>query len=102
MPIWGRLADQLGSRPANLAGFAVFLLGSALAGLSRSMEQLIAFRAVQGLLRQVQPALAQAVGGVFAVGQMVAVAALVSGLLVPVGQAHDPAIRGERVTSSGS
>ena len=42
MPIWGRLADYLGRRPA-------YLVGSALAGLSRSMEQLIAFRALQGL-----------------------------------------------------
>ncbi len=49
MPIWGRLADQVGRRPAYLAGLALFLLGSALAGLSRSMEQLIAFRALQGL-----------------------------------------------------
>ncbi len=49
MPIWGRLADQVGRRRAYLAGLALFLLGSALAGLSRSMEQLIAFRALQGL-----------------------------------------------------
>jgi EmrB/QacA subfamily drug resistance transporter len=49
MPIWGRLADQVGRRPAYLAGLGLFLLGSALAGLSRSMEQLIAFRALQGL-----------------------------------------------------
>jgi EmrB/QacA subfamily drug resistance transporter len=49
MPIWGRLADQLGRRPAYLTGLGVFLLGSALAGASRSMEQLIAFRALQGL-----------------------------------------------------
>ncbi len=49
MPIWGRLADDLGRRPAYLGGLFVFLLGSALAGLSQSMEQLIVFRAVQGL-----------------------------------------------------
>ena len=49
MPIWGRLADQLGRRPAYLGGLGLFLLGSALAGASRSMEQLIAFRALQGL-----------------------------------------------------
>jgi EmrB/QacA subfamily drug resistance transporter len=49
MPIWGRLADQVGRRRAYLAGLALFLLGSALAGLSHSMEQLIAFRALQGL-----------------------------------------------------
>jgi EmrB/QacA subfamily drug resistance transporter len=49
MPIWGRLADQLGRRPAYLGGLGIFLLGSALAGASRTMEQLIAFRALQGL-----------------------------------------------------
>ena len=49
MPIWGRLADYLGRRPAYLIGLGLFLLGSALAGLSRSMEQLIAFRALQGI-----------------------------------------------------
>jgi multidrug resistance protein len=49
MPIWGRLADHLGRRPAYLIGLAVFLVGSALAGLSHSMEQLIAFRALQGI-----------------------------------------------------
>jgi EmrB/QacA subfamily drug resistance transporter len=49
MPIWGRLADHLGRRPAYLSGLAIFMLGSALAGVSQSMEQLIAFRALQGL-----------------------------------------------------
>ena len=49
MPIWGRLADHLGRRPAYLIGLGVFLAGSALAGLSQSMEQLIAFRALQGV-----------------------------------------------------
>lgn len=47
-PIGGRLADIAGRKPVYLAGLAVFVVGSALAGLSRSMEQLIAFRAVQG------------------------------------------------------
>jgi EmrB/QacA subfamily drug resistance transporter len=49
MPIWGRLADDLGRRAAYLGGLFIFLLGSALAGFSQSMEQLIAFRALQGL-----------------------------------------------------
>jgi len=49
MPIWGRMADLFGRRPTYLAGFAVFLVGSALSGLAQSMNQLIAFRTLQGL-----------------------------------------------------
>ncbi len=49
MPIWGRLADQLGRRRTYLAGLTLFLAGSALSGLSQSMTQLIVFRAIQGL-----------------------------------------------------
>ena len=49
MPLWGRLSDLFGRRPMYLTGLAVFLLGSALSGLARSMEELIAFRMLQGL-----------------------------------------------------
>jgi EmrB/QacA subfamily drug resistance transporter len=49
MPLWGRLADQLGRRGVYLVGLGIFLLGSALSGLSQSMTQLILFRAIQGL-----------------------------------------------------
>ncbi|HUO63583.1 MAG TPA: MDR family MFS transporter [Terriglobales bacterium] len=49
MPLWGRLADQLGRRGVYLAGLSIFLVGSALSGLSQSMTQLITFRAIQGL-----------------------------------------------------
>src|SRR6266536_141582 len=49
MPLWGRLADQLGRRRVIVTGLAIFLLGSVLSGLSLSMAQLIVFRAIQGL-----------------------------------------------------
>src|SRR5215475_744089 len=49
MPLWGRLADQLGRRRVYLTGLGIFLLGSALSGLSQTMTQLILFRALQGL-----------------------------------------------------
>src|SRR5437773_6130534 len=48
-PIYGKLSDLFGRRPVLLFAVAVFLIGSLLAGLSREMWQLIAFRAVQGL-----------------------------------------------------
>jgi EmrB/QacA subfamily drug resistance transporter len=48
-PIWGKMADLIGRRPAMFGGLALFILGSALSGVAHSMGQLIAFRALQGL-----------------------------------------------------
>ena len=49
MPLWGRVSDLLGRRRVYLVGLGVFLVGSALSGLSATMAQLIVFRALQGL-----------------------------------------------------
>jgi EmrB/QacA subfamily drug resistance transporter len=48
-PIYGKLSDQFGRKWLLLFGVAVFLLGSALSGLSQDMRQLIIFRGLQGL-----------------------------------------------------
>ncbi|MGC0420813.1 DHA2 family efflux MFS transporter permease subunit [Embleya sp. AB8] len=48
-PIWGKFGDLFGRKPMYLASIAVFLAGSALCGAARSMSELIAFRAVQGI-----------------------------------------------------
>lgn len=48
-PIWGKMADLIGRRPAMFGGLALFMLGSALSGAAQSMPQLIAFRIIQGL-----------------------------------------------------
>src|SRR5689334_4577746 len=48
-PIWGKLGDLLGRRITFLTSIAIFLVGSALCGMSQNMGELIAFRAVQGL-----------------------------------------------------
>jgi EmrB/QacA subfamily drug resistance transporter len=48
-PIYGKLGDMLGRKPVFLAAILIFLAGSMLAGLSQSMGQLIAFRALQGI-----------------------------------------------------
>lgn len=48
-PIWGKLGDLYGRRGVFLASIVVFLIGSAVCGLSQNMAELIGFRAVQGL-----------------------------------------------------
>ncbi len=48
-PLWGKLGDQYGRKIFFQAAIVIFLVGSILSGLSQSMIELIAFRAVQGL-----------------------------------------------------
>lgn len=48
-PLWGKLGDQYGRKFFFQLAIVIFLVGSALSGLSQSMLQLIAFRALQGL-----------------------------------------------------
>jgi EmrB/QacA subfamily drug resistance transporter len=47
--VWGKLGDQYGRKYLFIAAIVIFLIGSALSGLSHSMVQLIAFRAIQGI-----------------------------------------------------
>ena len=48
-PLWGKLGDMYGRKGIFLTSIVIFLIGSALSGMSETMGQLIAFRAVQGL-----------------------------------------------------
>jgi EmrB/QacA subfamily drug resistance transporter len=48
-PLWGKLGDQYGRKVFFQAAIVIFLVGSVLSGVSHSMVELIAFRAVQGL-----------------------------------------------------
>ena len=48
-PLWGKLGDQYGRKRFFQGAIVIFLVGSMLAGLSRTMTELIAFRAFQGL-----------------------------------------------------
>src|SRR5258708_23803414 len=47
--VWGKLGDQFGRKYLFIAAIVIFLIGSALAGLSQNMGELIAFRALQGV-----------------------------------------------------
>ena len=48
-PLWGKLGDLIGRKGIFQTCIILFLIGSALAGLSRNMPELIVFRAIQGL-----------------------------------------------------
>ncbi|HVI19909.1 MAG TPA: MDR family MFS transporter, partial [Gaiellales bacterium] len=48
-PIYGKLGDLYGRKVVLQSAVVLFLAGSALCGLSRTMMQLVAFRALQGL-----------------------------------------------------
>ncbi len=48
-PLYGKLGDMYGRKPMFLAAILIFLAGSLLSGLSQTMGELIAFRAIQGL-----------------------------------------------------
>ena len=48
-PLYGKLGDLYGRKRLLVAAILIFLAGSALSGLSHTMDQLIAFRALQGL-----------------------------------------------------
>jgi len=48
IPIFARLSDITSRRNVFLAGLAIFIVGSALAGLSQNLSELIVFRGIQG------------------------------------------------------
>ncbi|MEC4016934.1 DHA2 family efflux MFS transporter permease subunit [Streptomyces sp. H27-D2] len=49
LPLYGKLGDLFGRKSVFIFAILVFVIGSALAGWSRTMNELIAFRAVQGI-----------------------------------------------------
>ncbi|MGW2175057.1 MFS transporter [Streptomyces sp. NPDC001705] len=49
LPIYGKLGDLFGRKGVFQFAILVFVVGSALAGRAQTMDQLIAFRAVQGV-----------------------------------------------------
>jgi EmrB/QacA subfamily drug resistance transporter len=66
VPIYGKLADLHGRKPVMLVAMALFLFGSMASGQARTMGQLIAFRAVQGIgAGGMQPMALTIVGDIF-------------------------------------
>ncbi len=49
VPIWGKLGDTIGRKKVYILGFSIFILGSALAGLSWNLFSMIIFRIIQSI-----------------------------------------------------
>ncbi|PLZ04334.1 MFS transporter [Burkholderia sp. WAC0059] len=64
--VFGKLADLYGRKPVMLAGIAIFLVGSVLAGFAWSMPAMIAFRLIQGIgAGSIQPVSMTIVGDLY-------------------------------------
>lgn len=81
VPIYGKLADLYGRKPLFLFGATLFLIGSAASGAAQSMEQLIIFRAIQGLgAGAVLPIVLTIIGDIFTLQERAKVQGLFSGV----------------------
>ncbi len=63
MPIWGKLSDIYGRKWFYIGSMALFVFGSMLSGVAQTMDQLIIFRALQGLGAGAMMPIAQAIIG---------------------------------------
>jgi EmrB/QacA subfamily drug resistance transporter len=64
--VFGKLADLFGRKPVVLAGVAIFLVGSVLAGFAWSMPSMIVFRLIQGVgAGAIQPVTLTIVGDLY-------------------------------------
>jgi len=81
VPIYGKLADLYGRKPIFLFGIVLFLVGSVASGFSQSMEQLILFRALQGLgAGAVLPLVLTIIGDIFELKERARVQGFFSGV----------------------
>jgi len=81
VPLYGKLADLFGRRRIYHVAVLLFLLGSALSGMAHSMNQLIFFRAIQGLgAGGVQPVALTLIGDIFTLEERGRMQGLFSGV----------------------
>ena len=92
MPLAGRLADAWGARRLFLGALVVFVIGSALAGASQSLDQLIAARLVQAVGGGVLVPVGTAAAAHLYTGSARARALGVTGALTFLGMAAGPVL----------
>jgi EmrB/QacA subfamily drug resistance transporter len=81
VPIYGKLADLYGRKLVFLFGITLFLIGSVASGASQTMEQLILFRALQGLgAGAVQPLVLTIIGDIFELAERARIQGFFSGV----------------------
>jgi EmrB/QacA subfamily drug resistance transporter len=90
-PIWGKFADLFGRKIIFTIGTSLFLLGSILSGVSQTMDQLIWFRAFQGIgAGAVMPITLTIIGDIYAFADRAKIQGLfsamwgISGILGPL------------------
>lgn len=49
VPVWGKLGDTIGRKKVYVIGFAMFIVGSILAGIAWNLPSLIVFRVIQAI-----------------------------------------------------
>src|SRR3954469_1103407 len=49
VPVWGKLGDTVGRKKVYIMGFAIFIVGSLLAGLAWNLGSMLLFRVVQAI-----------------------------------------------------
>lgn len=77
VPIYGKLADIYGRKPVLQFGIGLFLLGSLLSAFATSMNQLIVYRAIQGLgAGAIQPMGLTITGDIFRIQERARVTAI--------------------------
>lgn len=91
VPIYGKLSDLYGRKPILQFGIGLFLIGSLLSALAKDMNQLILFRAIQGLgAGAIQPMGLTITGDIFKIEERARVTAIfgtvwgVAGVLGPM------------------
>ena len=81
VPLFGKLADLYGRRRIYVIGMALFLLGSALCGAAQSFNQLILFRAIQGVgAGAVMPVSVTLIGDIFTLEERARMQGVFSGV----------------------
>src|ERR1700681_1870295 len=49
VPVWGKLGDTVGRKRVYILGFAIFIVGSALAGIAWNLGSMLIFRVIQAI-----------------------------------------------------